>query len=193
MLLMKDIIQEGNPVLRKRAHEVKIPILEEDFQALREMMNYILNSQNESMVEEYGLRPSVGLAAPQIGISKKMFCMHTYDESGEILYSYAVINPKIISFSEEQTYIPSGEGCLSVDEEKNGLVPRSARIKAKAILVDLDTLESKEVVLKLSGYVGIVFQHEYDHLQGILFIDKKKDSMPGIKPIIFSEEEPTAE
>ena len=190
---MKDIIQEGNPVLRKRAHEVSMPISDEDFQTLREMMNYILNSQNESMVEEYGLRPSVGLAAPQIGISKKMFCMHTYDETGENSYSYAVVNPKIISSSEEQTYIPSGEGCLSVDEEKNGLVPRSARIKAKAILVNLETLEAKDVVLKLSGYVGVVFQHEYDHLQGILFIDKKKESMSGIKPIIFSEDEPTAE
>jgi len=190
---MKDIMQEGNPVLRKRAHEVKLPIAEEDYQSLREMMNYILNSQNDSMVEEYGLRPSVGLAAPQIGISKKMFCMHTYDESGETLYSYAVVNPKIISFSEEQTYIPSGEGCLSVDEEKNGLVSRAARIKAKAILVNLDTLETSEVILKLSGYVGIVFQHEYDHLHGILFIDKKKETISGVKPVIFAEDEPTAE
>lgn len=190
---MKDIIQEGNPILRKRAAEVSLPLSEEDYSTLQLMMEFILNSQDDAIVLEHGLRPSVGLAAPQIGISKKMFCMNTYDESAQTLHSYAVVNPKIISYSEEQTYIPSGEGCLSVDEEKNGLVSRSSRIKAKAILVDLTSKTTKEVLLKLSGYVGIVFQHEYDHLQGILFIDKKKDSLSGVKPIIFIEDEPTAE
>jgi len=186
---MKDILQEGNPILRKRAQDVKLPLSDEDALTLKKMMEYILNSQNKDLVEEFNLRPSIGLAAPQIGISKKMFCINTYDESGSVLHSYAVVNPKIISHSEELTYLPGGEGCLSVLEEKNGLVARSKRIKAKTILVNLETFETKEVLLKLSGYVGIVFQHEYDHLIGVLFVDKVKESLPSITPVHFDDEE----
>lgn len=190
---MKDIRQEGDPVLRKRASEVTLPLSQEDLTILRDMMNYITTSQDDELAEEFGLRPAVGLAAPQIGIAKKMFCMFTADETGETLHAYAVVNPKIIASSEEMTYLPGGEGCLSVDEEKNGLVPRAARIKAKAHLVDLEKGEGRDVLLKLSGYPGIVFQHEYDHLLGVLFVDKKKESLEGLKPVVFVESETMAE
>ena len=92
MLLMKDVIQEGHPTLRLRAKEVKLPLSKKDFNTLKSMMELIENSQNDEMVEKYNLRPSVGLAAPQINISKKMFCMKTFDESGETLHKYCVIN-----------------------------------------------------------------------------------------------------
>jgi peptide deformylase len=69
------------------------------------------------------------------------------------------------------------------------LVKRARRIKAKVNLVNLETGEVKETTLKLSGYPGIVFQHEYDHLLGILFIDKMSESLPDIKPIEFIQYE----
>jgi peptide deformylase len=188
MLLMKDIIQDGHPLLRKRAVDVKIPLEKVDLDTIRSMMEFVKNSQDPDQIEKYKLRPSVGLAAPQIAISKKMFCVHTWDETGNNLASFAFVNPKIISFSEELTYLPGGEGCLSVDENTTGLVPRSKRIKLKAHLVDLETGVASPVLMKLSGYVGIVVQHEYDHLLGTLFIDKVKPSLPNLKPIIFNEE-----
>ncbi|MFA5006643.1 MAG: peptide deformylase [Candidatus Izemoplasmatales bacterium] len=186
---MKDIRQEGDPILRRRAEEVAMPLSQADYAILKSMMNYILNSQNDALAAEMDLRPAVGLAAPQIGVSKRMFCMNAFDEKGEVLHRYAFVNPKILSSSEEQCYVPGGEGCLSVDEEKNGLVPRAKRIKARAILVDLETARVDEVIVKLSGFPAVVFQHEYDHLLGILFIDKKKAELPGIKPIEFVHEE----
>ena len=191
MLLSKDIIMDGHPTLRLKAKPLELPLKNEVLDTLRDMMEYIENSQNDELVEKYGLRPSVGLAAPQINKSLKMFCMKTYDESFMELHQYAVVNPKIISHSEEMTYLPSGEGCLSVDEETTGLVKRAKKIKAKVHLVDLKSGEVKETTLKLSGYPGIVFQHEYDHLMGILFIDKISESLPDIEPIHFytSEEE----
>jgi len=189
MLTMKDIRQEGDPILRRRAEEVAMPLSQADYAILKSMMNYILNSQNDALAAEMDLRPAVGLAAPQIGVSKRMFCMNAFDEKGEVLHRYAFVNPKILSSSEEQCYVPGGEGCLSVDEEKNGLVPRAKRIKARAILVDLETARVDEVIVKLSGFPAVVFQHEYDHLLGILFIDKKKAELPGIKPIEFVHEE----
>lgn len=189
MLLMKDIIMDGHPTLRKRAKEVGLPLSKEDLNTLRDMMELVENSQDDALTEQYKLRPSVGLAAPQINISKKMFCMKTMDETFEITHKYAVVNPKIISFSEKLTYLPGGEGCLSVDEEITGLVKRSMKIKARVDLVDLETGNTTNKILKLSGFPGIVFQHEYDHLLGVLFIDKMNKFLPDIDPVEFGPSE----
>ena len=188
MLLMKDIIQEGHPTLRKRAKDVELPLSDNDFNTLKEMMELVVNSQNDEMVEKYNLRPSVGLAAPQINISKKMFCIVAPDEKTGKLYQLAVVNPKIISYSEQKTYLSSGEGCLSVDEEITGLVKRSQRIKAKVNLVDLETREVTSGVIKLQGFPGIVFQHEYDHLMGVLFVDKVEEMITDIEPLQFGDD-----
>ncbi len=186
---MKDILQEFDPILHKRAIDVKLPLSLEDLNTLLGMMEYVHNSQNDEMVEQYKLRPAVGLAAPQIGVSKRMFVMSTYDETGQVLHEYAVVNPKILSASEEQTYIPGGEGCLSVDEEKTGLVARAKRIKVRFENVNLTTGETKETLMKLQDYVGIVFQHEFDHLNGILFVSKIQEALPTLKPVVFPEPE----
>lgn len=187
MLMMKDIIQDGHPTLRMRAENVKLPLTNEDLGILREMMELVENSQIDELVEKFGLRPSVGLAAPQINLSKKMFVMSTVDENFEKLHRYAVVNPTIISMSEEQTYLASGEGCLSVDESISGLVIRAKRIKARVNLVDLETGEITKTVLKLSGFPGIVFQHEYDHLLGIMFVDKIEERITDLTPVEFGE------
>ncbi len=193
MLLMKDIIQDGHPTLRKKAKLVDLPLSKENFNTLKLMMEYIENSQNDELVTQFQLRPSVGLAAPQINKSLKMFCMKTLSEDLKTVHQYAVVNPKIVSHSEEMTYLPGGEGCLSIDENTTGLVKRPKRIKAKVHLVDLSTGSVKETILKLSGYPAIVFQHEYDHLLGILFIDKISESLPNIEPIHFITEDEETE
>lgn len=189
MLLNKDIIMDGHPTLRLKAKPVDLPLSDEVFNTLKDMMEYIENSQDDEMVEKYGLRSSVGLAAPQINKSLKMFCMKTLDETFKVLHKYAVVNPKIISYSEATTYLPSGEGCLSVDEDTTGLVKRHKKIKARVNLVNLENREVKETILKLSGYPAIVFQHEYDHLMGVLFIDKISDELPESEAIEFHYEE----
>jgi peptide deformylase len=186
MLLNKDIIMDGHPTLRKRAKEVDWPLSEENLNTLRDMMAYIENSQDDEMVETYQLRPSVGLAAPQINLSLKMFCMKTLDENFETLHQYAVVNPKIVSYSVAQTYLPGGEGCLSVDEDVTGIVLRSKRIRAKGYFIDLKTGEYEYKEIKLSGYPGIVFQHEYDHLLGVMFTDKTEENLPKVKPVQFA-------
>ena len=94
------------------------------------------------------------------------------DENGQ-QYSYALFNPKIISHSIEKAYLTTGEGCLSVDETIPGYVPRYARITLKGI--DLD---GKEVKLRLKGLPAIVFQHEVDHLNGVMFYDHINENEP---------------
>ena len=95
MILMKDITREGNPVLRKKCVDVKIPLSKEDEQTLKDMIEYIVNSQNDELAEKYGLRPGVGLAAPQIGVDKKMLVILSYDENGNLIEErYNPNNPR---------------------------------------------------------------------------------------------------
>ena len=165
MTTMKDIVQEGHPVLREVAKEVTLPASEEDLQIAKSLLEYVINSQDEEISNKYGLRAGVGLAAPQINVSKRIIAVHATDEKGK-LHSYALFNPKIISHSVEKTYLPNGEGCLSVDRTVPGYVPRYSRITVKAT-----TVEGQEIQLRLKGFIAIVFQHEIDHLNGIMFYD----------------------
>ncbi|MCM3736866.1 peptide deformylase [Bacillus cytotoxicus] len=176
MLTMDDVIREGNPILQEVAEEVALPANEEDVHILRKMIEFVINSQNHEMAEKYNLRPGIGLAAPQIGVSKRMIAVHVTDRDGT-LYSYALFNPKIISHSVERTYLQGGEGCLSVDREVPGYVPRYTRITVKGTTVD-----GEEVKLRLKGLPAIVFQHEIDHLNGVMFYDHINKDNPFMTP-----------
>jgi len=176
MLTMEDIIRDGHPTLRKVAAEVAMPPSEEDKGILSNLLEYVINSQNSEIASEYRLRPGIGLAAPQINVSKRMIAVHLTDDKGT-LYSYALFNPKIISHSVEKAYLQSGEGCLSVDEAIPGYVPRYARVTVKGI-----NLAGEEVKIRLKGLPAICFQHEIDHLNGIMFYDYI-DKQDPFKPI----------
>lgn len=189
VLTMNDIIREGHPVLTTRAGDVEIPLKPETKKILTQMRAFLIHSQNDEMREKYELRAGVGLAAPQINISKRMCVMYTTDETGKTLHDYVMVNPRIVSHSVKETYIDTGEGCLSIDREVEGLVPRYAKVTVQTHLYDVlkDTLN--EATLTLEGYVAIVFQHEFDHLNGILFTERIKPVSPDIQPIQFNYEE----
>ncbi|OXS78427.1 peptide deformylase [Domibacillus enclensis] len=165
MIKMNDIIREGNPILREKAAEVTMPASEADQKILASLMEYVKNSQDPELAEKYDLRPGIGLAAPQIGISKRMIAIHVKDEKGSQI-SRALFNPKIVSHSVEKAYLTAGEGCLSVDRDVPGYVHRFARVTVKAT-----TLEGEEVKFRLKGLPAICIQHEIDHLNGIMFYD----------------------
>ena len=171
MLTMNNIVREGHKALRKTADEVVVPPNKEVKDILADMMTFLKNSQDEDIAKEYNLRAGVGLAAPQIGINKRLIAIH-FEDHNEKRYSYELINPKVISHSVEKVYLSSGEGCLSVDRGVEGYVVRHARITVSAIDVQGNPLK-----LRLRGYPAIVFQHEIDHLNGIMFFDhiNKKD------------------
>ena len=176
MITMKDIIREGHPVLRKVAKEVAIPLSKEDHQTLTLMTEFLENSQNPELSEKYGLRPGVGLAAPQINVAKRMIAVRVEDDKGNEFY-HSLVNPKIISHSVEQTYLSSGEGCLSVDREVPGIVPRYARVTVKGF-----DINGNEVKVRLKGLPAVVFQHEIDHLNGIMFYDHISKKNPFEQP-----------
>ncbi|AUD63540.1 peptide deformylase [Tenericutes bacterium MO-XQ] len=181
MILMKNIIREGHKTLETVAKEVKVPLSNADKKLLKDLLQYVKNSQNEDMVEKYGLRPAVGIAAPQVNVSKRMFACHVQDFDGT-LYSYALVNPVLTHKSKELIYLPGGEGCLSVDRETEGITPRYKSVTFEALHYDIKSDQLIPVKLELEGYIGIVFQHEFDHINGILYTTKLFDELPHAKP-----------
>ena len=195
MILMKDIIKEGNPLLKEKSIDVELPISLEDAEILNSMIEYIFNSIDPKVAEKYDLRPAVGIAAPQIGILKKMIVINAYDEDGEEHF-YAIVNPKLMSYSDELTYLQGGEGCLSVEREAPGLIHRHKRVTVKGHFLENGKLVNKTI--KFKGYLAIVFQHEYDHLFGTLFVDRINSTNPfevpsNSTPVVFKDFDDTQE
>lgn len=172
MITMKDIVKEGSPSLRQVTEEVELPLSKEDKDTLICMMQFLKNSQDPVISKKYGLRAGVGLSANQIGLNKRMFVVYFTDEKG-VLHEYTMINPKVISTSTSMIYLPQSEGCLSVDREIVGFVPRYERVKVKAI-----DIEGKEFTIRFKKFPAIVFQHEMDHLNGIMFYDRINQDNP---------------
>ncbi|MBM3909804.1 MAG: peptide deformylase [Firmicutes bacterium] len=165
------VIQDPNPILRKRALPVSLPLSEEDSNLLKGLLKYVHQSQDKTYAEKHQIREGIGLAAPQVGISKRLTAI-SY-QRGEIKTEYMLANPIIVSQSVKQIALTSGEGCLSVPSEHPGYVYRANKITVKAF----DLIQNKEILIHAEGFDAIVLQHEIDHLNGILFYDylDKKD------------------
>ncbi|MCL2560377.1 MAG: peptide deformylase [Turicibacter sp.] len=175
MITMEDIITDGHPLLRTVVDEVPLPLSDEDKNVMKEMAEFLANSQDPKIAKKYGLREGVGLAAPQIGLNKRILAVRAEDSNGELCH-YALANPKMLSHSEEKTFLPSGEGCLSVEQDIPGIVPRYRRLKLNGY-----DIEGNLVEVKAHDFIAIVFQHELDHLNGKMFydhIDKANPLMP---------------
>lgn len=165
MLKMKNILDEKDKRLRTISKDVVFPLTTEDKKHIQDMLEYLKNSQIEELSEKYQLRPGMGLSAIQLGVAKRYFVVvHEYDEGK--FESYVIINPKIISNSEEKIYVEFGEGCLSVNREVNGIIPRYARITIEGY-----DEEGNKIRVRAREELAIAFQHEMDHLNGILFYD----------------------
>ena len=123
-------------------------------------------SQIEEYSEKYNLRPGMGLSFVQLGLLERIFVVS--EDLGDNKFNrYIVINPKVVSQRAELIYVGEGEGCLSVNRDVEGIVPRHARIT-----VDAFDQNGKEFTIRVREDMAVAFQHELDHLDGILFVDK---------------------
>lgn len=175
LITMHNIIREGHPTLRVRAEKFEFPLTEDEKKTAQEMMEFLENSQDPEIAKKYNLRAGVGLAAPQIDLSKRMTAVFVpgEEEGAKPLFKHILINPTILSESVQMAALAEGEGCLSVDREIPGYVPRHARIKLRWYDID-----GNEHVERLRGYSAIVVQHEIDHLNGVLFFDHINEKEP---------------
>lgn len=144
-MALRNLRFNGDEILRKRSREVSV---------IDNKIKMLLNDMLDTMYENDG----VGLAAPQVGILKRVVTIDVDD--GNI---YRMINPKIIKSSGEQT---DQEGCLSVPETK-GMVKRPMNVTA--VYTDED---GNEVTVEAEGLLARAICHEIDHLNGVLFIDR---------------------
>jgi len=150
------IITVPDPVLRRKAH--KVTEFDKDFQSLV-----------DDMIETLRDAPGVGLAAPQVGILQQLIVVEYGDDEDENVPKklFVVANPEIIQTSEE--VVEGLEGCLSVPD----LVGNVERFES--IIVKGFNRFGKPVKIKASGWLARIFQHEIDHLNGILFTDRTED------------------
>lgn len=150
----REIVFVPEPVLRRKAH--KVTNFDQDLQKLI-----------DDMVETMRVAPGVGLAAPQVGIAERVIVVeYNIDEDDEDSPKklYTLVNPEIVQASEETEL--GVEGCLSVPAVV-GEVERHVQIVVKA-----QNRRGQPTKLKLSGWMARIFQHEIDHLDGILFTDR---------------------
>lgn len=165
MIKTSDILDEKDKHLRAPNKDVTFPLSKERKKLIKDMLEHLYYSQIDKYAEKYNLRPGMGLAAPQMGINEKFFVI-CHEESEGNFNDYVMINPKMISHSEELIYASEGEGCLSVNRDVPGIVPRYAR----ATFTGFD-IDGKPIKIRVREELAIAFQHEYDHLHGIMFYD----------------------
>ncbi|AHI54069.1 peptide deformylase [Spiroplasma sabaudiense Ar-1343] len=178
----KDLLQKERPsnewlfkdnnteVIRSVSSDVQTPLSEDHDLVMRKLIDFVRVSQCKTLNKKGSpdfLRPAVGLAAPQIGSNTNMFFARFEWEKNEEAEEYAIINGRITASSPQVVALEGGEGCLSVDSDHPGVVPRSYKISVEGI----DYFTNQAVTLNLRGYKAIVFQHELLHNQGVLYYD----------------------
>lgn len=148
-MAIRNILQLGDPTLRKKSFEVT------DFGA---KTHELLDDMRDTLIKANG----AGLAAPQVGVLRRIFIV-----SAEGKY-YECINPTIVSQSGKQV---DAEGCLSV-RGKYGTVERPNKVTVKAF-----DRYGKPFTVNAEGFLARAFCHENDHLDGIIYLDKASDVM----------------
>ena len=160
------ILDESNKILHEKSEDVVFPLDSKTKKLIDDSLTYLEMSQIEEYSEKYDLRPGMGLSFVQIGIKKRIFVISEELDDGKFR-RYVVINPKIISKSEELIYVGEGEGCLSVNREVEGIVPRYARITVAAF-----DEHGNPFTIRVREDISVAFQNEIEHINGILFVDK---------------------
>jgi peptide deformylase len=143
-----DVRLMGDPVLRAKAEPVAV---------VTDQLRKLISDMFETMYDEEG----VGLAAPQVGISERIIVVDPHEDDSK---PFALINPEILDTSSETE--KSEEGCLSIPGLRD-IVERPSSVRVRGM-----TPEGEITEIQTDGLLARILQHEIDHLDGILFIDR---------------------
>jgi peptide deformylase len=152
-MALLEIITEGDPRLRQKAHRIRTP---------EPGLKKIADDMHETMDHA----PGVGLAGPQVGVMRRIIVVHLaegYAHEGSPELRLTLLNPEIVKGHGEETGL---EGCLSIPGWV-GDVRRMTNITVKAM-----DINGRSVRIKAEDFLARVLQHEIDHLDGILFVDR---------------------
>ena len=156
-MALLDIIKEGDPRLRQKAHRIRNP--EPGLKAIADDMHQTMDAA-----------PGVGLAGPQVGLMRRLIVVHLpehYLDEGSPDLRMTLLNPEIVKGHGEEGGL---EGCLSIPGWI-GEVRRMTSVTVKAM-----DLNGRSIRIKAENYLARVLQHEIDHLDGILFVDRMDES-----------------
>ena len=151
-MAIRKIREEGDPLLRKKSREI-----EQIDDRVKELLDDMYDTLKDS-------QDGVGLAAPQVGVLKRAIVIDLSDEGGE--GPFKLVNPKIVKRKGEQV---CREGCLSVPGILGDV------IRPAEIIVEAINEKGEKVRIKAKDILAVVFCHEIDHLDGVLFVDKATD------------------
>ena len=151
---MGPILIYPNDVLRLVSNPVDIPLSREDKELLDEMYTYVKEHKDDA----------VGLSAIQVGIPKRMCAIRSCADGKS--FNYKLVNPRIVKRSP-RTYVHH-EGCLSVEGDGSDSVVRHESVT----VTGYDAISNKQVVINASGFEAAILQHEIDHMDGKLYIDR---------------------
>ncbi len=157
MRVLQSDVEDDLAVLRMKAAEVSDGMMKTvEFELLCSRMLATVNDPANT---------GVGIAAPQVGISRRLVAVQRFDKAGEPFGFY--VNPEIVRYGDETA--PGWEGCLSVPDMR-GVVERSQEIELRyRTACGRDTLET------VRGFTAVIFQHEIDHLDGLLYFDRAEE------------------
>ena len=156
---MAKLVPENNPILHSIAEEITA----EEF-ANGTVKKIISDLRKAIKTYEVDGFTAVAIAAPQIGVGKRIFIIEDQSTDGERLPTIIAINPRFIKVSKKTHLV--GEGCLSIPD-RYGLVRRSTNVTIEA-----QDENGNKFTRGAGGLLAQIMQHEYDHLDGILFIDR---------------------
>ncbi len=156
MAYVREIVQEPHPTLRKIAKKVKLDELRDP------LVQQLIDDMFETMYDA----PGIGLAAPQVNVSKRIFTIDLQDGDAEH-GAFVVVNPKFEALDGEEEW--RRDGCLSYE----GYVGETLR-HTRAVVTGLDRFGDK-IRLEGTGLFAHCLQHEIDHLNGVLYLDKARD------------------
>lgn len=142
---------------------------------LRTRSTYVKPSPNNTVLNNFvkrlyatvrdSISMGVGIAAPQVGVLKNIIWVQRFDKENFPFEVY--LNPKITSYSDKKQSVK--EGCLSIPNRSDTLNSRSFNIT-----IEYDTMQSEHKMETIEGFTSVIFQHEIDHLNGILYLDHLK-------------------
>lgn len=172
-MALLDVLIEGDPRLRQKALKIR---------SVDDSLRKLAKDMHETMRDA----PGVGLAGPQIGVMRRIIVVHVpegYQGEGEPELSLTLVNPEIVKAQGRDV---GTEGCLSIPGWV-GDVPRADRVTVKAM-----DLTNRDIRIKANGFLARVLQHEVDHLDGILFVDRIEDKST-LRPVEDDDDELLAE
>ncbi|WP_297804086.1 peptide deformylase [uncultured Polaribacter sp.] len=153
MRVLKITNSSDSILLRTKSSKIKIDPNDE---ILKTFINRLYSTVRDSM------SLGVGIAAPQVGVLKKIIWVQRFDKEKFPFEVY--LNPEIVEYSYKKQ--PCLEGCLSIPKRRDTTYTRS-----ETIMIEYDQFNKKRTREKISGFTAVIFQHEIDHLNGILYLD----------------------